>query len=75
MKTTFEKEEMKLFIFWQNKQEKMKKYNLIEKQIYKLRKDEIVQLIRDLQIKEFDEKMTNKLNLFLFYKKDINLKL
>ena len=56
MKTTFEKEEMKLFIFWQNKQEKMKKYNLIEKQIYKLRKDEIVQLIRDLQIKEFDEK-------------------
>ena len=59
MKTTFEKEEMKLFIFWQNKQEKMKKYNLIEKQIYKLRKDEIVQLIRDLQIKEFDEKMTN----------------
>ena len=53
MKTTFEKEEMKLFIFWQNKQEKMKKYNLIEKQIYKLRKDEIVQLIRDLQIKEF----------------------
>ena len=59
MKTTFEKEEMKLFIFWQNKQEKMKKYNLIEKQIYNLRKDEIVQLIRDLQIKEFDEKMTN----------------
>ena len=59
MKTTFEKEEMKLFIFWQNKQEKMKKYNLIEKQIYKLRKDEIVQLIRYLQIKEFDEKMTN----------------
>ena len=59
MKTTFEKEEMKLFIFWQNKQEKMKKYNLIEKQIYKLRKDEIVQLIRDLQIKDFDEKMTN----------------
>lgn len=59
MKTTFEKEEMKLFIFWQNKQEKMKKYNLIENQIYKLRKDEIVQLIRDLQIKEFDEKMTN----------------
>ena len=50
---------MKLFIFWQNKQEKMKKYNLLEKQIYKLRKDEIVQLIRDLQIKEFDEKMTN----------------
>lgn len=59
MKTTFEKEEMKLFIFWQNKQEKMKKYNLIEKQIYNLRKDEIVQLIRDLQIQEFDEKMTN----------------
>ena len=59
MKTTFEKEEMKLFIFWKNKQEKMKKYNLLEKQIYKLRKDEIVQLIRDLQIKEFDEKMTN----------------
>ena len=59
MKTTFEKEEMKLFIFWQNKQEKMKKYNLIEKQIYKLRRDEIVQLIRDLHIKEFDEKMTN----------------
>ena len=59
MKTTFEKEEMKLFIFWQNKQEKMKKYNLIEKQIYNLRKDEIVQLIRDLQIKEFDEKMAN----------------
>ena len=59
MKTTFEKEEMKLLIFWQNKQEKMKKYNLIEKQIYKLRRDEIVQLIRDLQIKEFDEKMTN----------------
>ena len=59
MNTTFEKEEMKLFIFWQNKQEKMKKYNLIEKQIYNLRKDEIVQLIRDLQIKEFDEKMAN----------------
>ena len=59
MKTTFEKEEMKLFIFWQNKQEKMKKYNLIEKQIYILRKDEIVQLIRDLQIQEIDEKMTN----------------
>ena len=59
MKTTFEKEEMKLFIFWQNKQEKMKKYNLIEKQIYNLRKDEIVQLIRDLQIQEIDEKMTN----------------
>lgn len=59
MNTTFEKEEMKLFIFWQNKQEKMKKYNLIEKQIYNLRKDEIVQLIRDLQIQEFDEKMTN----------------
>ncbi|MBF0988281.1 MAG: hypothetical protein HXK68_01105 [Clostridiales bacterium] len=59
MKTTFEKEEMKLFIFWQNKQEKMKKYNLIEKQIYNLRKDEIVQLIRDLQIQELDEKMTN----------------
>ena len=59
MKTTFEKEEMKLFIFWQNKQEKMKKYNLIEKQIYNLRKDEIVQLIRDLQIQEFDEKITN----------------
>ena len=46
---------MKLFIFWQNKQEKMKKYNLIEKQIYKLRKDEIVQLIRDLQIEAFDD--------------------
>ena len=60
MNTTFEKEEMKLFIFWQNKQEKMKKYNLIEKQIYNLRKDEIVQLIRDLQIQEIDEKMTNK---------------
>lgn len=59
MNTTFEKEEMKLFIFWQNKQEKMKKYNLIEKQIYNLRKDEIVQLIRDLQIQEIDEKMTN----------------
>lgn len=59
MKTTFEKEEMKLFIFWQNKQEKMKKYNLIEKQIYNLRKDEIVQLIRDLQIQEIDKKMTN----------------
>ncbi|MBB1548756.1 MAG: hypothetical protein HG450_001950 [Clostridiales bacterium] len=59
MKTTFEKEEMKLFIFWQNKQDKMKKYNLIEKQIYNLRKDEIVQLIRDLQIQELDEKMTN----------------
>lgn len=59
MKTTFEKEEMKLFIFWQNKQEKMKKYNLIGKQIYNLRKDEIVQLIRDLQIQEIDEKMTN----------------
>jgi hypothetical protein len=59
LKTTFEKEEMKLFIFWQNKQEKMKKYNLIEKQIYNLRKDEIVQLIRDLQIQEIDEKMTN----------------
>ena len=59
MKTTFEKEEMKLFIFWQNKQEKMKKYNLIEKQIYNLRKDEIVQLIRDLQIQELDEKITN----------------
>lgn len=59
MKTTFEKEEMKLFIFWQNKQKKMKKYSLIDKQIYNLRKDEIVQLIRDLQIKEFDEKMTN----------------
>lgn len=59
MKTTFEKEEMKLFIFWQNKQEKMKKYNLIEKQIYNLRKDEIVQLIRDLQIQEIDEKMAN----------------
>lgn len=59
MKTTFEKKEMKLFIFWQNKQEKMKKYNLIEKQIYNLRKDEIVQLIRDLQIQEIDEKMTN----------------
>lgn len=59
MKTTFEKEEIKLFIFWQNKQEKMKKYNLIEKQIYNLRKDEIVQLIRDLQIQELDEKMTN----------------
>ena len=59
MKTTFEKEEMKLFIFWKNKQEKMKKYNLIEKQIYNLRKDEIVQLIRDLQIQEIDEKMTN----------------
>ena len=59
MKTTFEKEEMKLFIFWQNKQEKMKKYNLIEKQIYNLRKDEIVQLIRNLQIQEIDEKMTN----------------
>lgn len=59
MKTTFEKEEMKLFIFWQNKQEKMKKYSLIDKQIYNLRKDEIVQLIRDLQIKEFDEKMAN----------------
>ena len=59
MKTTFEKEEMKLFIFWQNKQKKMKKYSLIDKQIYHLRKDEIVQLIRDLQIKEFDEKMTN----------------
>ena len=59
MKTTFEKEEMKLFIFWQNKQDKMKKYNLIEKQIYNLRKDEIVQLIRDLQIQEIDEKMTN----------------
>jgi hypothetical protein len=59
LKTTFEKEEMKLFIFWQNKQEKMKKYNLIEKQIYNLRKDEIVQLIRDLQIQELDEKMTN----------------
>jgi len=55
LKTTFEKEEMKLFIFWQNKQEKMKKYNLIEKQIYNLRKDEIVQLIRDLQIQEIDE--------------------
>lgn len=50
---------MKLFIFWQNKQEKMKKYNLIKKQIYNLRKDEIVQLIRDLQIQEIDEKMTN----------------
>ena len=50
---------MKLFIFWQNKQEKMKKYNLIEKQIYNLRKDEIVQLIRDLQIQELDEKMKN----------------
>ena len=59
MKTTFEKEEMKLFIFWQNKQEKMKKSTLIEKQIYNLRKDEIVQLIRDLQIQEIDEKMTN----------------
>ena len=59
MKTTFEKEEMKLFIFWQNKQAKMKKYNLIEKQIYNLRKDEIVQLIRDLQIQELDEKITN----------------
>ena len=59
MNTTFEKEEMKLFIFWHNKQEKMKKYNLIEKQIYNLRKDEIVQLIRDLQIQEIDEKMTN----------------
>ena len=59
MNTTFEKEEMKLFIFWQNKQDKMKKYNLIEKQIYNLRKDEIVQLIRDLQIQELDEKMTN----------------
>ena len=59
MKTTFEKEEMKLFIFWQNKQEKMKKYNLIEKQIYNLRKDEIVQLIRYLQIQELDEKITN----------------
>jgi hypothetical protein len=59
LNTTFEKEEMKLFIFWQNKQEKMKKYNLIEKQIYNLRKDEIVQLIRDLQIQEIDEKMTN----------------
>lgn len=59
MNTTFEKEEMKLFIFWQNKQEKMKKYNLIEKQIYNLRKDEIVQLIRDLQIQELDEKMKN----------------
>lgn len=59
MKTTFEKEEMKLFIFWQNKQDKMKKYNLIEKQIYNLRKDEIVQLIRDLQIQELDEKITN----------------
>ena len=59
MKTTFEKEEMKLFIFWQNKQEKMKKYNLIEKQIYNLRKDEIVQLIRDLQIQDLDEKITN----------------
>ena len=59
MNTTFEKEEMKLFIFWQNKQEKMKKYNLIEKQIYNLRKDEIVQLIMDLQIQEIDEKMTN----------------
>ena len=59
MKTTFEKEEMKLFIFWQNKQDKMKKYNLIEKQIYNLRKDEIVQLIRDLQIQELDDKMTN----------------
>ena len=59
MKTTFEKEEMKLFIFWQNKQEKMKKYNLIEKQIYNLRKDEIVQLIRGLQIQELDEKITN----------------
>ena len=59
MKTTFEKEEMKLFIFWQNKQENMKKYNLIEKQIYNLRKDEIVQLIRDLQIQEIDEKITN----------------
>ena len=59
MKTTFEKEEMKLFIFWQNKQDKMKKYNLIEKQIYNLRKDEIVQLIRDLQIQEIDEKITN----------------
>ena len=59
MNTTFEKEEMRLFIFWQNKQEKMKKYNLIEKQIYNLRKDEIVQLIRDLQIQELDEKMTN----------------
>ena len=59
MNTTFEKEEMKLFIFWQNKQEKMKKYNLIEKQIYNLIKDEIVQLIRDLQIQELDEKMTN----------------
>ena len=50
---------MKLFIFWQNKQDKMKKDNLIEKQIYNLRKDEIVQLIRDLQIQELDEKMTN----------------
>ena len=59
MNTTFEKEEMKLFIFWQNKQEKMKKYNLIEKHIYNLRKDEIVQLIRDLQIQELDEKITN----------------
>ena len=59
MKTTFDKEEMKLFIFWQNKQEKMKKYNLIDKQIYNLRKDEKVQLIRHLQIQEIDEKMTN----------------
>ena len=59
MKTTFEKEEMKLFIFWQNKQQKMKKYSLIDKQIYNLRKDEIVQLIRDLQIQELDEKITN----------------
>ena len=59
MKTTFENEEMILFILWQNKQEKMKKYNLIEKQIYNLRKDEIVQLIRDLQIQELDEKITN----------------
>lgn len=59
MNTTFEKEEMKLFIFWQNKQDKMKKYNLIEKQIYNLRKDEIVQLIRELQIQELDEKMAN----------------
>ena len=66
MKTTFEKEEMKLFIFWQNKQEKMKKYNLLEKQIYKLRKKEDFDLIfyienekKTPKIKEFDEKMTN----------------
>ena len=59
MKTTFKSEEIKLFIFWQKKQEKMIKYNLLKQQIYKLDEEEIIQLIKDLQTKEFDNKMSN----------------